>query len=329
MSHVKQFIKNISPLNNRSGMPAILYIIKVVIVFWTVKFASELIGEGVVMGIHFAFGKNPLQGEMFSENTMMLIMYFGYALMIGIMILYWKLFQKRSIAKLGFTKQVGTYLIGAVLGTVLVAISAASVILTGTLNYHGVFSCIDSKFIILMLGGFVFQGGMEEVLCRGFVLQLLKDKVSIPVAICVSTVLFIIPHLSSMQGASAGIIIFAIVDLILISIIFSLLTIRFNSIWAACGLHSIWNFILYNILGLNLSGNDTKTAAIFDIRSSGSNVLNGGMYGIEASAVTAVVLAVAVIALLVSFRKEQALSSKIVPAESDIMGADHKKRGSI
>ena len=182
MSHVKKFLKNISPLNNRSGMPAILYIIKVVIVFWTVKFASELIGEGVVMGIHFAFGKNPLQGEMFSENTMMLIMYYGYALMIGIMILYWKLFQKRSIAKLGFTKQVGTYLIGAVLGTVLVAISTASVILTGTLNYHGVFSSIDSKFIILMLGGFVFQGAMEEVLCRGIVLQLLKDKVSMDIS---------------------------------------------------------------------------------------------------------------------------------------------------
>lgn len=65
---------------------------------------------------------------------------------------------------------------------------------------------------------------------------------------------------------------------------------RFNSIWAACRLHSIWNFILYNILGLNLSGNDTMTSEVFDIRSTGSNILNGGMYGIEASEVTAVIL---------------------------------------
>ena len=316
MNKVIRFIKNISPLNNRTDMPAILYIIKVVIIFFAVKFASELIGEGVVMGIHFACGKNPLQGEMFSMNTMMLLMYYGYAILIGIMILYWKLFQKRSIAKLGFTKNAGTYLVGAVLGTVLVAACTASVIFTGTLDYNGVFSSIDSKFIILMLGGFVFQGAMEEVLCRGIVLQLLKDKVSAPIAIGISTCLFVYPHLSSMKGAGAGIIFFAITDTILISIIFSLLTLRFNSIWAACGCHSIWNFILYNILGLNLSGNDTKTAAIFDIRSSGSNVLNGGMYGIEASAVTAVILAVAVIVLLATFRKGKEVSAKIVPAES-------------
>ena len=46
-------------------MPVILYIIKVIIIFWFVKFGSELIGEGVVIAIHFACGKNPLKGEMF------------------------------------------------------------------------------------------------------------------------------------------------------------------------------------------------------------------------------------------------------------------------
>ena len=293
MNKVKQFIKNVSPLNNRTEMPAILYVIKVVIIFWSVKFASELIGEGIVLGLLFACGKNPLQGEMFDNNTMMLIMYFGYGLLTGVMMLYWKLFQKKTLAQLGFTKKAGTYLIGAIAGTVLIAASVALVMLTGALTYNGVFSNIDSTFILLMLGGFVCQGAMEEVLCRGIVLQLLKDKVPVPVAVGVSTALFIIPHLSNMTEAGAGIVIFAITDLILISLIFSFLTLRFKSLWAACGLHSVWNFILFNILGLNLSGNDTLTAAVFDMRSAGSNILNGGEYGIEASAVTAVVLAVA------------------------------------
>ena len=291
MNKVKQFIKNVSPLNNSTDMPAVLYIIKVVIIFWFVKFGSELIGEGVVLGALFACGKNPLQGEMFDPNTMMLIMYFGYGLLIGIMILYWKLFQKKTLAQLGFTGKPGTYFIGAIAGAVLIAVSVASVMLTGALTYNGVFSNIDVTFIVLMLGGFICQGAMEEVLCRGIVLQLLKDKVPVPVAVGVSTVLFTIPHLSNMEEASADIVVFAIVDLVLISLIFSLLTLRFKSIWAACGLHSVWNFILFNILGLNLSGNDTMTAAVFDVRSVGSNVLNGGTYGIEASAVTAIVLA--------------------------------------
>ena len=290
MSKIKQFVKNISPLNNRTDMPMILYVIKVIIIFWFVKFGSELVGEAIVIGLHFAVGKNPLKGEMFDLNTITLISYFGYGLMVGIMILYWKLFQKKTLAELGFTKKAGTYFVGALIGMVLLVASVALALFTGTISYNGVFSNIDYIYIVLMLGVFICQGAMEEVLCRGIMLNLLKEKTSIPVAVGVSTVLFIIPHLDNMSGAGADIIVFAIVGLILISLVFSFLTLRFKSIWAACGLHSFWNFILCNILGLNLSGNG-MTAAVFDMRSVGSNILNGGMYGIEASALTAVVLA--------------------------------------
>ena len=315
MSKVKQFIRNISPLNNRTDMPAVLYIIKVIIIFWFVKLGSELIGEGIVLAVLFAAGKNPLQGDMFDPDAMMLIMYFGYGLLIGIIILYWRLFQKKTLAQLGFNRKAGTYFIGATAGTVLIAVSAALVMLAGALTYNGVFKSINITFILLMFGGFIFQGAMEEVLCRGVVLQLLKDKVPVPVAAGISTVLFIIPHLSSMTGAGMGIIIFAVIDLILISLILSLLTLRFKSIWAACGLHSVWNFILFCILGLNLSGNDTMTTAVFDIRSSGSNILNGGMYGIEASAVTAAVLAAGLAAGLIITRCEKKAAARKALAE--------------
>lgn len=295
MSKIKQLLKNISPLNNRTEMPVPLYVIKVFIIFWFVKFGSELIGEAVVIALHFACGKNPLKGEMFSPNTITLIMYFGYGLMVGLVLLYWKLFQKKTLEQIGFNKKVGSYFIGAIAGVVLVVVSAVLVVLTGAITYNGVFNNIDYVFIILMLLAFVCQGAMEEVLCRGVVLQLIKDKASIPVAVGVSTVLFIIPHLGNMSGASVDIIIVAIVNLILISLIFSFLTLKFKSLWAACGIHSIWNFVLCNIMGLNLSGNEAKTAAIFDMHSVGSNILNGGMYGIEASVITAVVLSVALV----------------------------------
>lgn len=45
MNKAKEFIKNISPFNNRTEMPVILYIIKVIIIFWVFKFGSELVGE--------------------------------------------------------------------------------------------------------------------------------------------------------------------------------------------------------------------------------------------------------------------------------------------
>ncbi len=304
MSKIKEFVKNISPLNDRTDMPVILYVIKVIIIFWFVKFVSELIGEGIVMALLFASGKNPLQGEMFDPNIMMLIMYFGYGLLIGIMILYWKLFRKKTLAELGFTKKAGTYFIGVAVGTVLAAVSALLIMTTGAITCDGLFDRIDYLYILLMLGGFICQGAMEEVLCRGIVLQLLKDKVPISVAVGISTVLFIIPHLSNMGGADAGIAAFAIIDLILISLVFAFLTLRYNNLWVSCGFHSIWNFILYNIFGLNLSGNDEVTAAVFEMKSVGSNIINGGIYGIEASAVTAAVLVVALIIMIGMYNRK-------------------------
>ena len=294
MNKIRQFIKNISPFNNRTEMPKILYVIKVLLIFFVFKFGAELIGEILAIGIHFACGLNPLKGEMFDMNTITIITYLGYSVMIGVVILLWKLFQKKSVKELGFTKNFGSYFIGMAAGAGLLAACIVPVMLTGAIRYNGIFENIDTKMILLMIVCYVLQGAMEEVLCRGVVQQLLMKKISVPVAVSVTAAVFVFPHISNMEGAGPAITAVAIVNLVLISILFSLLTIRFKSIWAACGLHSVWNFILSCILGLNLSGNGEKITAVFDMSSVGSNVLNGGEYGVEASILTAVVLAAAV-----------------------------------
>lgn len=298
MQKLLTFIKNISPFNNRTDMPKLLYVIKVILFFWLCKFGSELIGEVIAIGVHFACGKNPLKGEMFDTQTITLITYFGYAFIIGAIVLFWKLIQKKTVRDLGFTGNPVSYLTGALIGAVLVLISTIVIVLTGAIKFNGVFDKINIPMVVAMLICYVLQGAMEEILCRGVVHQLLIKKTSVPVTIGVSAALFTIPHLSGMSGDSPMIVAAAIVNLILISVIFSLLTFRFMSIWAACGLHSVWNYILYSILGLNLSGNDEIVASVFDMSSVGSNILNGGAYGIEASIITTAVL-VAMIAFVV------------------------------
>ncbi len=310
MSKIKDFIKNISPFNNRTEMPKILYVIKVVLIFYLFKFASELVGEGLALAIHFACGMNPLEGEMFDENTITLITYLGYSVMIVIVFLLWKLFQKKTLSELGFTKNIGSYFIGIALGTVLLAVSVISITICGALQFNGVFDNIDVKMVLLMALCFVFQGAMEEILCRGVVQQLLVKKTSVPVAFGISAVLFTVPHIGNMQGGSPVITAVAVINLILISLIFSLVTHSFKSIWAACGLHSVWNYILYSILGLNLSGKDAAVTAVFDMRTVGSNILNGAGYGIEASILTTVVLTLALGVLLICFRRRVLLCKR-------------------
>ena len=148
-------------------MPKILYIIKVILIFWAFKFGAELIGEGLVIALHFACGKNPLKGEMFSNNTITLITFFGYGIMIGIIVLFWKLFQKKGLKELGFVKPAASYFAGVLAGMVLLLISVAAITLTGAIEYNGVFGNIDYRMVAVMFICFVLQGALEEILCRG------------------------------------------------------------------------------------------------------------------------------------------------------------------
>ena len=302
---MKQLLKNISPFNNRTEMPTALFVIKKFLAFWVCYIAGLFIAEGIVILLHFACGKNMLVGDVFDAQTITLITYYGYIVISGVALLYWKLIEKKNLSEMGLTKRFGNYFIGAVVGVILLVLSVAAIVLTGNMEYHGVFENVDILMILLLFGGFIIQGATEEILCRGIVLHALKEKTSVWIAIAVSTVLFIIPHWSSLFDGGTVYGVIGVANLVLISIIFSLLTVRFKSIWAACGLHSFWNAILYSVLGLNLSGKDETVTAIFDMQSVGKNIWNGGEYGIEASIITAVVLALAAVLLWYMSRKRE------------------------
>lgn len=289
---MRTLLKNISPFNNKTDMPVVQFVGKKILAFWFCYIAGLFIGEGLVILLHFAMGKNMLVGDVFDSQTITLIMYYGYVIVIAAVLLYWKLVEKKPLSAMGLTKRVGSYFIGVAAALLALFLGVGVIVLTGKIEYHGIFQNIDLGIILLFVGGFMVQGAMEELLCRGLLLHALREKTSLAVAIAVSTVMFILPHWSSLF---AGEVIYGVLGVIntgLISIIFSMLTIRFKSIWAACGMHSFWNAILYSILGLNLSGNDGTAAAIFNMQSVGENIWNGGIYGVEASAITTVILGI-------------------------------------
>lgn len=301
---MKELLKNISPFNNRTEMPTALFVVKKILAFWLCYIAGLFIAEGVVILLHFVFGKNMLVGDVFDAQTITLITYYGYIVVSGVALLYWKLIEKKALSEMGLTKHFGNYFIGAIIGVLLLAVSVVAIILTGNIEYHGFFENADILVIILLIGGFVVQGATEEILCRGVLFHSLKEKTSLVIAMDISTLMFIIPHLSSLFEGEMIYGILGIINLLLISSIFSFLTIRFKSIWAACGLHSFWNAFLYCILGLNLSGNDETVTAVFNMRSVGENIWNGGIYGIEASIITTFVLTAATVLIGFASRKK-------------------------
>lgn len=213
---MKELLKNISPFNNRTEMPKALFVIKKILAFWLCYIAGLFIAEGAVVLLHFAFGKNMLVGDVFDARTITLITYYGYIIVSAVALLYWKIVEKKPLSEMGFTKHIGSYFIGAVMGVLLLGVAVAAIALTGSIKYIGVFDSIDAVTIALLAGGFVVQGATEEILCRGIVFHSLKEKTSLGIAVNVSTLMFIIPHLSSLFDGGVAYGILGIINLVLI-----------------------------------------------------------------------------------------------------------------
>ena len=63
-----------------------------------------------------------------------------------------------------------------------------------------------------------------------------------------------------------------------------------KNIYSAIGFHFIWNFALFNVIGLNLSGIEiTNSIFKFNVENM---FLTGGNYGIESSILTTIVLSI-------------------------------------
>ncbi len=289
---MKSIIRDLCPFNSRTDMPAAMFVMKKVLMFIVCYWAGLLLAEGLVIGVMFACGKNFMQGEMFSDSVMDLLKYYGMIVIIGVSVLCWRLTGKRELSEMGVTGNIGGWFAGALIGAGLLAVCAAAIILTGSIRFDGLFADPNISMILLMFGGFIIQGAAEEFLCRGLVLCSLRDRVPLPVAIAVSTLAFIYPHWSTLSTFEPQYVFSGVLNLALISLVFSFITLRTKSIWAACGLHSVWNFCLSCVLGLDLSGSEGASTALISMRSIGESLLNGGKYGIEASIITDIVIAV-------------------------------------
>ena len=299
----KSIIHKLSPFNNYSDMPAALLAVKKLLAFFICYVLGMIAGNILIMGVVFAGGKDPTQGGAFSDSVMELLGLYGMAAIIAVSILYWKLTEKRKLSEMGVTRHIGGWFIGALIGIGLLFVCIAAIMLTGSIKFNGISKTPDITMLVLLLGGYAVQGAAEEFLCRGLILCSLKDKVSLPVAVGANALVFIIPHMSTLSVAEPIFIISGTIILVIISCVLSFITLRTKNIWAACGLHTVWNFCLECIFGLTVSGSKSAGVSVINMRTVGKNLLNGGVYGIEASAVTAVTTGAVAILMWNSYKK--------------------------
>ncbi len=294
----KEFFKNISPFNNRENMPKALYIIKKMLAFFLIYVLFVGIGEVIVIGITMAMGYDPLHGVLPSVDVVMLMKYYGFAVFFVVTLLYCKLFEKRKLKSLGFNKRVFDYFIGAVLAVVLLAVIMFVCCVTGVMSFGGFTSGTDVLYLLALFAGFLIQGSAEELVCRGFLLPSLLKKTSLPVAVLVSSTAFALPHLPTVLEADPQFALVGVINLYLVSAVFSLLFILRSNIYIVCGLHSVWNYVLNGAMGLSVSGSNSNENSLLNFNVNAQNILSGGAYGVEASVVTAVLLGIAIVVLV-------------------------------
>lgn len=302
---VRGFIKNVSPFNTRTDMPKPLFAVKKLLGYLIAMMGSMIIGTALIVLAHYPLGIDPLKGECFEGYPGQFFTMLNYCLPCLLILLYWRLFEKKKLSEMYVKKGIGCYLLGGLVGAALIFLCVGAVTLTGAVKINGLAAHQDYIAIALSGGMYVFQSAMEELLCRGVAFSSLKDKLGIPMAFAVSTAFFLVPHLSSMQGAGAASAV-GVLNSVLISAVFLLIMLATDSIWAACGAHFVWNFFLNNFFGLTVSGTGSDSPALLSSVSVGNNILNGSVFGIEASILTTVFYAVCAAALFVIYRRKAA-----------------------
>lgn len=291
MKQAKQYLRMINPFNDTQEIPNAVYVMKKILAFIILYYCAAVIGEAIIIGGVSAMGYDPLHGEMPAGSE--LFPYYGYSIFILCTVLYCKLIEKRNLRSMGFSKSVWDYIVGAGIAVIILAVIMGMCCITGCISYEGISKNANYGYLVILFGGFIIQSMGEEVLCRGFLMPTLLKKVSMPVAVFISSTAFAFPHFSSLFEMEMQFRIVGALNLYLISVIFSLLILCRSNIWVACGLHGVWNFLLYGVFGLNLSGNEANAAGILSFKVETSTILNGGIYGIESSIITTIVLAIA------------------------------------
>ena len=212
----------------------------------------------------------------------------------AIALLFCRFVEGRSLYSMGLVKDKAPvkYLIGIGAGAAAFSAALFVVVLSGSASFAGMGTIANPLMYAVICIGWIIQGAEEEIVCRGWLMSSLSAKLPMWAAVLISASFFSVMHLFN-----GGFSLLAALNILLIGVIFSLVTIRANSLIPACAMHSVWNWIQGNFYGLPVSGMNTGSS-VFRFELGANELWTGGVFGVE-SGLGATIVCVAVIALLV------------------------------
>ena len=296
----------INSSKNKKKLPNFIWAIILSLIF---MYGGSLMGSLATVPLFLALRNIPL---FFNNKDLLslLITLFSFAFISLLVFFRVKVIEKRSFSSIGFNKNnwLKKYSLGFLIGLAMMSIIVLILFPFGYITVEknpiqpvGI-SAIASVLVILF--GWIIQGATEEIVTRGWLLNVLGTKYNIGVGLLISSTLFGLMHLTN-----PNVNYIAVINIILVGLFYGLYVIKTNDLWAVCGMHSAWNFAQGNIFGFKVSGLDVSVGSLIDLNLVGSDFVTGGIFGPEAG-ITATFILLASIGILLFIDKKRYFSNK-------------------
>jgi membrane protease YdiL (CAAX protease family) len=213
---------------------------------------------------------------------------------IAVTWLFVRFLDRRTLASIGLRRPAGgpgatwRQLVTAPLGAVAVlgAWLALVLVLPSTLaavHYGGIslqrpawWPFPPVLLLLALLIGFVLQGGLEELIIRGYVYHTLRDRWRPWTAALGSSLLFAFLHLGNPDVSAS-----ALLNIVLAGMVLAALVERTGSLWSATLAHGAWNFAVACLLSVPVSG--VRIFHLLSVTITGDPGLTGDGFGPEGS----------------------------------------------
>ncbi|ENK1242139.1 CPBP family intramembrane metalloprotease [Clostridium botulinum] len=265
-----------------------------IIVSYLLVLLFMIIGE-IIGGIVLYIMKSVLKISDNSPINFSLHLITGFLFSTLIVFFWVKKREKRSISGLGFCREgfIRKYISGFVVGIILFSLVVIVLTVTGHINLVNGLNLKSLLPLMIVLPGWIIQSATEEILVRGWLMNVLGAKYNITIGLIFSSLLFALLHFFNPNVSFV-----AILNLFITGIVFGLYVIKTKNLWGACGLHAAWNFFQGNIFGFEVSGMETGVGSLIKLKLVGSELFTGGAFGPEAGIACTIVLSVTIIILL-------------------------------
>mgnify|MGYP002589008871 FL=1 len=193
-------------------------------------------------------------------------------------LLFSRIFESRSVASFGFTtkkplKNIG---IGLLTGFVFLLFVFLVNLLSSSIEVSFNLESISWLYVIASFFGFLFQGTMEEVVCRGFIMNTVSAKTNVWMGVIINSIIF-----TALHGVNDSVTALAIFNLFLASLILSFIFYLSDNLLLVGAFHAIWNFMLGPFFGVPVSGYSIYSSIFQTAPVTNKTLINGGGFGFE------------------------------------------------